>query len=335
MRQFALIALLLMPLLAKADDPVDRVLTQVVLPGVEDFAEKTATLAQAAQKDCTPQNPDLISAWNGAMDAWFGIQDLRVGPLEEGSRRQIIAFWPDIAGHRQRALGRILSGQDKILQTPEKYYEEPVSARGLYAIETMLFDPDFNGYTTADPGCGLVRAASADLANIGAEVKTTWESDFVTVMRTAGSAQNTRFLDVSEARQVLFTALLTSLQFDVNERLGLPLGTFDKPRALRAEGRLSARSQRNLALSLANHEKLALALVEDENVAVGTREDFQRLRWMVSELDDPDFSGVDDPASRFKLEAVQTGITLLRGTVNKEFSEALGVTMGLNALDGD
>jgi hypothetical protein len=56
---------------------------------------------------------------------------------------------------------------------------------------------------------------------------------------------------------------------------------------------------------------------------------------MVSELDDPDFSGVDDPASRFKLEAVQTGITLLRGTVNKEFSTALGVTMGLNALDGD
>jgi uncharacterized protein len=180
-----------------------------------------------------------------------------------------------------------------------------------------------------------VQAASADLAQIGAGLQDAWRDDFVTVMQTAGNNRNARFLDASEARQVVFTALLVSLQFDINERLGLPLGTYDKPRPLRAEGRLSGRSQRNLELSLAGHDRLATALVGEPSQALGTREDFERIRWMAGQLDDPDFSGVADPGARFKLEALQSAVTLLKATVNDELSAALGVKMGLNALDGD
>lgn len=327
--------LLLLPLQSHAETVVDRVLDEVILPGMANFADRTAALAAAAQVDCSPQNPNLLGAWNAAMDSWFRIQDFRFGPLEDGAQRQAIAYWPDTTGHRQRALSRILSGQDPILQTPARYEEEAVSVRGLYAIESMLYDPDFNTYAIGDPGCVLVQAASADLAKVGANLEEAWRTDFVTVMRTAGESGNARFLDASEAVQVVFTALLTAIQFDIDERLGLPLGTYDKPRPLRAEGRISRRSQRNLELSLAGHARLVVALVPDEDKIPDTRAEFLRINRAISELDDPDFSGVSNPEGRFRVEALQTLVTVLRATVNRELSAALGVTMGLNALDGD
>ena len=38
---------------------------------------------------------------------------------------------------------------------------------------------------------------------------------------------------------------------------------------------------------------------------------------------------------RFRLETIQTALGLLRAVMQAEYSAALGVTMGLNALDGD
>jgi predicted lipoprotein len=230
-------------------------------------------------------------------------------------------------------LGRILSGEDPVLQTPDGYGAQSVAARGLYALETMLYDPAFNDYGPNDPGCILVEAISADLANTAAQVRDQWVNDFAAVMRTAGEPGNTQFLDVTEARQTVFTALMTSIQFDILERLGLPMGSFDQPRPSRAEGRLSGRSQRNLELSIAAHEKLAAALVAD--AALSTIEDFERARWMASQIGDPDFSGVQEPVGRFKLESLQTTLTLLRAEANREIGAVLGVTLGLNALDGD
>lgn len=326
-------ALCLLPLPLRADPVIDRVLDEVVSPGLAGFTAATGALEAAAAADCRANSDDLRAAWAGAMDAWFGIADLRFGPLEEDARRQIIAYWPDKAGHRPKALARWLAGWQPGAEDAAAFRAQPVSVRGLYAVESMLYDPRFNSYTKSDAGCALVRLATADLAATAREVAGDWERDFAVTLRTAGEAGNARFLDAIEARQAIFTALLTSLQFDIVERTGLPLGTVETPRPTRAEGRLSGRSQRNLELSLAAHEALARALVPEGATLTG--EDFERVRWMAARLDDPDFSGVADPTGRFRLEAVQTALTLLRTVANEELSAALGVSMGLNALDGD
>jgi predicted lipoprotein len=338
MRVLAVLVLAMAPLATVAQpapDPVIvRVVEDVALPGVTGFAAATAALAEAAEADCRADGPALKPAWNAAMDAWLGVQDLRFGPLEDEGRRQAIAYWPDASGHRTRALGRILSGADPILKTPELYNQESVSARGLYALEAMLHDPGFAGYGPGDPGCALVRAASADLAEVAAGVAADW-GGFAGLMLSAGAPGNDRFLYRDEARQVVFTALLTSLQFDILERLGQPLGTYDKPRPLRAEGRWSKRAQRNLHLSLAAHRALAEALVPEPDQALRSYEDFDRVDWMVRQFDDPDFSGVSEPGGRFRLETLQTALIVLRAVLHEELSAALGVVMGLNSLDVD
>ena len=333
MRSLAILVLCALPHVARADAAIDRVVSDVALPGVAAFAGRTQALAEAARADCTPDA--LKAPWNAAMDAWFGVQDLRFGPLEDGTLRQSIAYFPDTGDHRSRTLSRIISGQDPILATPEAYSSEAVSARGLYAIESMIYDPTFNGYAKGDPGCALVQAASADLAQGAADLRDRWQDGFADTMRTAGEAGNARFLDAGETLQVVYTALMVSLQFDVLERLGLPLGTYDRPRPKRAEGRLSGRSQRNVELSIAGHAALARALVPDETASLSTREDLARVAAMAKALDDPDFSGVTDPGRRFRLEALQSAMTLLRTEASVEIGRALGVSMGLNALDGD
>ncbi len=326
-------ALFLLPLPLSADPVIDRVLDDVVSPGLAAFVAATDRLEAAATADCRAASDDLRAAWAGAMDAWFGIADLRFGPLEDGAQRQIIAYWPDKGGHRPKALARWLAGWQPGSDDAAAFRAQPVSVRGLYALEAMLYDPRFNTYASVDAGCALVRHAAADLSATAREVAGAWERDFASVLRTAGEPGNARFLDAIEARQAIFTALLTSLQFDIVERVGLPLGTVETPRPARAEGRLSGRAQRNLELSLAAHEALARALVPEGATLTG--EDFERVRWMASRLDDPDFSAVEEPSGRFRLEAVQTAMTLLRTVANEEMSAALGVTMGLNALDGD
>ena len=326
-------ALCLLPLPLRADPVIDRVLDDVVTPGFTSFVAATGALERAAQADCRASSDGLRGAWNAAMDAWLSVADLRFGPLEDDARRQIIAYWPDKSGHRTKALARLLTPGNPGLADAGLFRQQPVSVRGLYGIEAMIYDPRFNGYGPDDPGCALVRMAAADLDETARAAAEAWDTDFAATLRTAGDGANARFLDEIEARQVVFTALLASIQFDINERIGLPIGTVETPRPLRAEGRLSGRAQRNLELALAAHERLAMALAPDD--ALMTAEDFERVRFMAGKLDDPDFSGVETPTGRFRLEAAQTALTLLRTVANEELSAALGVTMGLNALDGD
>ena len=331
MRILLALVLAIAPLQTRADPVVDRALTDVIMPGLATFADSTQHLAEVAQEDCTADSAPLRAAWNGAMDAWFGVQDLRLGPLEEEARRQNIAFWPDNTGHRPRALTRLLAS-NAIPQDAAGYAQHPVSVRGLYALEAMLYEPRFNTYGTGDPGCALVRAAAADLAALAAEVQDAWQADFAATLQTAGTPENTRFLTEREARQALFTALMVSLHFDIDERLGQPMGSFDKPRPLRAGGRLSDRAQRNLELSLAAHEALAMALKPD---ATETHAALERVRDRATALDDPAFAGAADPGGRFQLEALQTALDQVLRIANDEIGPALGVRMGLNSLDGD
>lgn len=325
----------LAPLVVQAEtDPViARVLDDLVLPKVAQFADLAADLSRVAEADCRADNPALVAAWNDAMDGWLAVQDFRFGPLEKAGTRQAIAYWPDSSNQRARVLTQILRGSNPVLQTPEAYSGQSVAARGLYALEVMLYDPKFADYGVADTGCTLVKAASADLAQTAAAVAQDWQG-FAVLMRTPGD-QNPQYLDVSEPRQAVFTALMTSVQFDVLERLALPMGSPDRPRPNRAEGMISNRSARNLQLSLAGHEALALALVPESAANTATREDLTRVRFMAEKIDSPNFAFVADPMGRFRLETIQTALGLLRAVMQAEYSAALGVTMGLNALDGD
>jgi predicted lipoprotein len=308
---------------------VEEVVDAHILPGYAALEASAADLRDIAAADCTPDA--VRPAWNDTFDAWMAVSHLKFGPIEQDGASVIVAFWPDERSATPKALARLIADQDPIIDTATGTAQISVAARGIYALEYLLYDPQFD--QAVDYGCALIRALTADLATIAARVDQDWQDGYAETMRTAGAAGNQTYLSDNEATQALFTALLAGLDFDVEQRLARPLGTFDRPRPNRAEAWRSGRSQRNIALSLQGLADLARQLT-DGNAPI-TDAAMTRAIELAEGLDDPILAGVDDPSQRLKIEIVQQAITTAYDAVLGEIGASLGVSAGFNSADGD
>lgn len=326
-RRAALATLLLA---APAHAGVDAAITDHILPGFTEFSNAANALSDVAAQDCTAQA--VAPAYQEAFDAWMGISHLTFGPLEDQGRALAIAFWPDKRGMVRSTVARLVAEQDAATATAEDFAEVSVAGRGLFALEYLLFDPDFAGYVAGNYSCELVQAVSADLARMAAETRADW-SGYATTLQTAGEAGNTTYLTEKEAAQELFTALVTGLEWTADQRLGRPMGSFDRPRPERAEARRSGRSLRNVILSVEALEDLARSLangpIPETEAAFATALDLAR------DLDDPVLAGVADPAGRLKVEILQQHIKTAKTNAAAEIGPQFGVAAGFNATDGD
>ncbi|WP_420899291.1 imelysin family protein [Fertoeibacter niger] len=310
--------------MARADVPES--VQKHILPGYAAFSAATQELAEKAADDCSPAA--LQPAFHAAFDAWIAVAHLRLGPVEEDGRALAIAFWPDPKGAGARTLARLIADADPVATDPAAFADVSVAGRGLTTLERLLHDPALTG----GYACTLTRAVAADLARMAAEVDIGWQGGFAELMLTAGQPGNTRYLTTAEARQALFTQLITGLNFTADQRLGRPLGTFDRPRPERAEARLSGRSLRNVALSLAALESLAVTLHPDSPATIAA---FAKARALATALADPVLAGVATPGGRLKVEILQQAIQAVRAAAEAEIGPRLGVSLGFNAADGD
>lgn len=326
MKPFLTLILALAATPAVAD--VAAVIDRLILPGYAQSEKATAELEGAAG-DCSAET--VRPAWNAAFDAWLGVSHLRFGPVEDEGRSVIIAFWPDDRGATPRSLAALVADEDPIIGTAEGTAQISVAARGLFALEHLLYDPQFAEATPYH--CDLVQALTADLATIAAQVDDAWQDGYATTLRTAGAAGNATYLSDREAKQALFTSLLTGLEFTADQRLGRPLGTFERPRPTRAEAWRSDRSQRNVVLSLRALSDLTQALTGGS--APLTDAALSRAIALAEELDDPAFVKVSEPSGRLRIEIVQQAVRAAREAAVDEIGPTLGVTAGFNSADGD
>ncbi|EIE52622.1 signal peptidase [Salipiger aestuarii] len=307
---------------------VPEALDEVILPGFSDFAEATKALSVAAQADCTPEA--IEAPWNAAFDAWTQIGDIRIGPSETGALS--VAFWPDTRGFTPRVLGNLIEARAEVGTDPEAFAEASIAARGLFALERMIYDADFNAYAPGSYACTLVRTITAELADQGAALDAGWDG-FARVMLSAGEDGNTLYLAPEEATRALYTQLLGSLEFTADSRLGRPLGTFDRPRPTRAEAWRAGRPLRNVLLdadaAVAQARALAGFDLPQTDAALA------RLHAAADKIDDPSFQNVKDPAARLRVEILQQHVRALSDTIEAELGGALGLTAGFNSQDGD
>jgi uncharacterized protein len=296
-----------------------------ILPGYAGFEAATADLAAKAAETC--DSAALQPGYHAAYDAWMGVQHLRFGPVETDGRVLAILYWPDPKALGARAQLALLTG-DPAKLTADAFAEQSVAARGLLALERLLFPAQT---LPADP-CPLIRATTADLARIAAEVHAEWQSGFAQTLITAGDADNTTYLSRPEARQILFTQLATGLEFLDDQRLGRPLGSFAVPHPERAEARASGRPLRNVLLSLQAMRALVVALTPD---APETLAAFDHAIVLAATMDDPVLAGVVAPPERLKVEILQQAVSHIRAVILTELAPELDVGIGFNAADGD
>ena len=332
----ALIALL--PTATLADDfgaTIDDAVNGHVLPRIDALAETTATLASTAQQECTPTSAPLRAAYSTAFDAWIAVSHLRFGPSEAENRAFALSFWPDTRSATPKTLSGLIASADPAVDDPSEFAQVSIAGRGFYALEFVLYDPVIS---TADPVylCKLITALTGDIASTSADIQADWYDRYAALLLQPGAEGNDTYRSQSEALQELYKALNTGLQVTADTRLGMPLGTFDRPRPKRAEARRSARSKRHVEVSLFTLQDLALRLARsDETASTELNAAFDRAFDQLEAIDDPTFAGVGDPMQRFQIEALQQSIHQITNAVATQLSPLLGVGEGFNALDGE
>jgi predicted lipoprotein len=312
---------------------VNQALEDHILPGFEQLETQTATLQKVAAQDCVGSSPDLRAAFGMAFDAWVNVSHLRTGPSEEDDRAFALAFWPDTKGFTPKVLRRLSTDRDPAVESPADFATLSIAARGFYALEFLLYDPEFRAGEDDTYACALIRAVASEIHRNAADIQTGWQS-YQDTLRTP-SLDGPYKTELETTREV-FKALHSGLQFTSDARLGRPLGSFDRPRPKRAEARRSERSLRHVELSLRSTYALALILSQNESVIQSNLiSAYDRALDLVADLDDPDFSGVSDPSGRFRVEILQQAVDRIREILTYDLAPALGVTAGFNALDGD
>ncbi|MEM8654331.1 MAG: imelysin family protein [Pseudomonadota bacterium] len=322
MRLALVLCLTALPALAD----VQRAIDTHILPGQTALAHATDDLASDAAANCTPEA--VRPAFHAAYDAWISISHIQFGPIEDQALTLQMSFWPDPKDSTGKALARLTAAQDPIVDDPGAWAEVSAAAQGFTALERLLYEAQAD----ADYACRLTQVIATGLADKSAAILADWPA-FATLMTTAGADGNTRFQSEDEAQRALYTALSTGLEFLHDQRLGRPLGTFDRPRPRRAEARRSERAQRHIELSLAALEDLATSMIDSD--LTDTRAVFTKARELAAALEDPALAGVSDPIRRIRVEALQRTVRDIQNAVNTDIGKPLGITAGFNSLDGD
>lgn len=312
---------------------VQRVVTDHAIPAATLFAQQTKELDVAAQNDCTSQA--LIPAYNTAFDAWMGLQHLNIGPIEADARSLTIAFWPDKKGIIPKTLMAQIQSQDPAVFDADEFAHVSIASRGLFSLEFMLFDDEFKTYEADSYSCHLVQAIAHDLSQTAAYISSEWTRDdgYGAALLSAGTVDDGRYQSETEALQTLYTMLTTGLQNTAAQRIGRPLGSFEKPRPKRAEAYRSERSLRNIILSVQAARDLAVAMAPDAPTETLTFLDDVLTK--AQALEDPTLASVADPFGRLKVEIVAQGIEASLGAIANDIGSPLGVSAGFNASDGD
>lgn len=308
---------------------VQAALTDHILPSFAQFSAAATALDVAAQTDCSPAR--LQPPFQTAFDAWMALADLRIGPSETGALS--VAFWPDDRGFTPRALSAMIAAADPIGRDPMAYLDVSIAARGFFALEMLLYDPAFAQFAQGDYTCALVQTVASDLAAQATALDTAWARDFAPVLMTAGGAGNATYLAPEEAVRALYTQLLSSLDLTIDSRLGRPMGTFDRPRPRMAEAWRSKRSLRNVVLAVDAAHAMAKGLRGGQLPLTDAA--VLRVHSAAKAITDPAFQDAEDPQARLRIEVLQQAVGALRDALTREIGDAMGISAGFNAQDGD
>lgn len=332
---------------------VEAVATGYVVPRYAALETATATLSKAAGAFCArPTREALVEMrrrYGDASDAWQRIQHVRFGPVEYFSRSARFAFWPDPRNSVGRALEELLK-TDPAELSPEAVGRSNVAGQGFPALERLVFaDGAEAQLMAADNGarrrCALVVAITANLARMAADVHREWiagDRPFVEVLRHAGTGDSP-YQHPREATLDLVKALHMAVELVSDHKLARPLGpSIQAARPRLAEAWRSGRSLANVRLDLAAGAELYDAGFAAAVRAVGAvelddlmRRAFAQSRATAEAVTPSLEAAVEDARQRPAVERLVRETAALKTLVAQRLTEALGIPLGFNALDGD
>lgn len=325
-----------------------------IVPGYERLV--TAAVLQTSAVAALCDNPEAQrletarSSFKNALIAWGRIEHIRFGPIAEQNRQDALIFWPDARGIARRQIARLLAQQEADALSSAALAGKSVAVQGFSALDVVLFGPAAEAMAGATPAaryrCGYARALAANIETIARETLKGWtDAAGFAALWLNPAAGNPAFLTAKETTHALVQAYLTGLRQARNVRLGGPLGL--KKGGVRALEPVMANSNQAMGLLIANVEGLRALLIESglseapaqgapahsimQSVVTELDLAVARLRQIAGQANSP----FADNAARGQLIALGFPLKNAHDVVFAAMSEAAGLSMGFNSLDGD
>ena len=297
------------------------------------FGSATKKLAESAELFCKGniERETYLSQFETAWLAWAPLDSYQFGPMEQTSGALRANFWPDKKGFVSRSLKQLLARKSDEQQDPNVIAAGSVAGQGFPAIERLLF--------SELPECPAIVGISRHLHQLSGELHDGWFADggWADIARKAGP-DNPVYASREEFTKRLYTALDFGLTRIFDARLGRPLGTFKRSFPKRAEAWRSGLTEKII------HAQLdGIADMIEFGFAGDIREPDRA--WVLKVIDQthrkldtvkmPIHEAVQQPATRLRVEAVQTKVGYLKSQLAQDIGPNLGVDTGFSAADGD
>lgn len=336
------------PALAAAGDRhqelVRRVIEQHLLPRFAALTQAAAKLPPAVQTVCTTSDGEaeqrLRGAFRDTVAALAAVDFYRFGPLAEQGRRERLAFWPDPRGAMSRQLRALLAAGDAALLQSDGIVKQSAAVQGLPALEVLIAakDPALDASASSAYRCDLAQAIARNVAALTAETELAWTSPggMRDKMLGAGPGHDT-YKTHAEAAAELLKSLLTGLQAVAELQI--------KPR-LEPRARVSNGPYAKLGLereiysaAVTSLQELYAGLDLESNLAPDKAwmKNWAHGAWRAMQQSDGmggAARGVE-PGAAPSLKEVASRIGGLRQLIGREMSNAAGIAIGFNELDGD
>jgi predicted lipoprotein len=320
----------------------------VFVPMLEDFTARADELACSAQALCEAPDAERLAAtraaWHAARAGFKRTEVMAFGPhtLAPWRLAPQLDFWPV----RPDSVEQVLAS-DVELATAERLDQVGAAARGLPAIEYLLFDEAALSALADDRRCQYVAALGRDLGSRARELRRVFVEDYAPELLL--QSDDGRYASINEAFGEVVNSLAFAVEVVRDEKLGRPLGlrSGGEPQPDAVESPFAARSLQDALDALDGvtivftgrygdraAEGVGQLLRERGESLDGTFElHMQGARSALEAIDVPLREAVVDRRPR-----VQAAIDALRELLiflQVDLTQALSVTVTFGGADGD
>jgi uncharacterized protein len=327
-------------------------LTEVIRPGYDDLAAKTAILKKAADALCAQPSQTALEAtkdaFSATVESWSKVEIFRFGPINKDHRHERLFFWPDPKGIGLRQVRTALAEKDESVLLTDTLVGKSVALQGLSALEYLLYG---DGADTLAKGaeeigfrCGFAASIAENVDRIAGAVAEEWrEGAEASKIFLSPGPNDPLYRAPKDVTLELFKAFTSGIELVRDQKLGKPLGVSSK----RARPRLAAFWRSGLTFpNMAGNLEGVRALfatggfagvvaAESPGVEKSVLFDLDRVISILAAVDQPIAEMVRDQAQRNKLEALRVALRSARETAAAMIARGADLSFGFNAMDGD
>lgn len=329
-----------------------------IIPAYAEFQTKTQTLQTQSHSFCTANaanNSDLTNfkqSWVEAVQAWQKIQWLNLGPVLDETRSLRIQFWEPGTTAVEDGVEALLLRQGETIDA-DLISGVNVGAQGIPALEYLLYPQSSNesllNASNKNKRCEVAIAIADNLFNMSSDIHNQWLTSGGNYRETLITGSD-EFTSVQDAVEELVTLWLEHINIVKDDKIIAGLGDTSPGIPSNSEHYLSDESLTSLTLNAATFldiftagsgqgfDDILTTTLNQQTISTQVNTNITAVIDRIAGIEqslDTYSAAIANTSGRAELTELVEELNATRDVLTIEFLEALDISTGFNATDGD